>query len=179
MSKQRIVAVQWADDDEPILVRLVWDAGGQLERVEVDGEPVDVAVEHGPGALWLAQVEGRRERFVATAGGPGRLELGVAGDTWTVEVFDERDHWLRAGAGRAGGQSGRVVAAMPGRVVAVRVRVGERVERDQPLVVLEAMKMENDVCAPIAGTVRAVHVEAGQSVAGGDVLVEVEPLQPS
>ena len=63
---------------------------------------------------------------------------------------------------------------MPGRVVEVRVQAGDRVEAGQPLVVLEAMKMQNEIQAERAGTVSRVFVGAGQAVEGGDPLVEVD-----
>ena len=63
---------------------------------------------------------------------------------------------------------------MPGRVVDVRVAAGDVVEAGQPLVVLEAMKMQNEIQADRAGTVERVHVAAGQAVEGGDPLVEIE-----
>ena len=67
-----------------------------------------------------------------------------------------------------------VVAPIPGKVVAVKVAEGDAVETGQPLVVLEAMKMENELVAERPGSVRAVHVEAGQTVDAGAALVEIE-----
>jgi acetyl-CoA/propionyl-CoA carboxylase biotin carboxyl carrier protein len=66
-----------------------------------------------------------------------------------------------------------LAAPMPGRVVAVRRRAGEPVAAHEPVVVLEAMKMEHAISAPLAGTVTAVHVEPGDQVQRGDVLAEV------
>ena len=63
---------------------------------------------------------------------------------------------------------------MPGTVIRVHVAAGDRVEPRQPLVVLEAMKMETPVVSPYEAVVRAVHVEEGDRVAGGAVLVELE-----
>jgi biotin carboxyl carrier protein len=63
---------------------------------------------------------------------------------------------------------------MPGRVVLVEVRVGQAVAPGDGLVILEAMKMENEFKASVAGTVKEIRVEAGQAVNPGDVLVVVE-----
>ena len=63
---------------------------------------------------------------------------------------------------------------MPGTVLEVAVAPGDEVRARQRLVVLEAMKMENPIAAPFDGTVTAVHVTAGDRVAGGAVLVELE-----
>jgi biotin carboxyl carrier protein len=63
---------------------------------------------------------------------------------------------------------------MPGKGIDVRVAVGDAVESHQALVVLEAMKMEIPVHSPFEGTVKAVHVAAGDRIAGGTLLVELE-----
>ena len=67
-----------------------------------------------------------------------------------------------------------VVAPMPGTVIRVEVEVGTEVQARQALVVLEAMKMEIPVHSPFEGTVKAVHVSAGDRVAGGSLLVELD-----
>jgi acetyl/propionyl-CoA carboxylase alpha subunit len=76
-------------------------------------------------------------------------------------------------AHRSGGQSS-LAAPMPGTVIRVAVAEGERVQPRQPLVVLEAMKMETPVVSPYEAVVRAIHVAEGDRVAGGTVLVELE-----
>jgi pyruvate carboxylase len=63
---------------------------------------------------------------------------------------------------------------MPGKVLKVMVAVGDRVSDEQPLVIIEAMKMEFTVRAPHAGHVAAVHFAEGAQVAAGDILVELE-----
>ena len=83
--------------------------------------------------------------------------------------LDDPEH---AHAPGRGGSS--VAAPMPGTVIRVNVAAGEAVEARQPLVVLEAMKMEMPLLAPRAGTVGAVHVAEGDTVARGAVLVELE-----
>ena len=76
-------------------------------------------------------------------------------------------------ADEAGGP--RVLAPMPGKIVAVLVEPGRDVERGDPLLLLEAMKMETGINAPLAGRVAAVHAVAGRTVGLGDLLVEIEP----
>jgi acetyl/propionyl-CoA carboxylase alpha subunit len=76
--------------------------------------------------------------------------------------------------GRPSGEQSQVVAPMPGTVVRLLVGAGEAVRARQPLVVLEAMKMETPLTSPYDATVRAVHVAEGDRVAGGAVLVELE-----
>lgn len=78
-------------------------------------------------------------------------------------------------AGRTGAAaSGKVKAPMPGRVVRVLVAVGQAVERGAPLLIVEAMKMENELHAAASGLVRAVHVKEGVAVDSGQLLVELD-----
>jgi acetyl/propionyl-CoA carboxylase alpha subunit len=76
--------------------------------------------------------------------------------------------------GGAGGEQSSVVAPMPGTVIKLLVGAGEEVRARQPLVVLEAMKMETPLASPYAAKVRAVHVAEGDRVAGGALLIELE-----
>jgi len=69
---------------------------------------------------------------------------------------------------------GAITAPMPGRVVLLRVRVGDSVRIGEPLCVLEAMKMENEITAPRAGTVKEILVSEGSSVNSGDGLITIE-----
>ena len=72
-------------------------------------------------------------------------------------------------AAPAGGQS--VAAPMPGTILAVNVKPGQAVKKGDVLIMLEALKMENEIMAPVDGTVGAVNVTKGQSVQSGDVLL--------
>jgi 3-methylcrotonyl-CoA carboxylase alpha subunit len=78
-----------------------------------------------------------------------------------------------AGDRGTGGGTGRLTAPMPGRVVKIAVEAGQRVEIHQPLVVLEAMKMEHVVEAPHAGRVTEICVEVGDQVASGAQLLSI------
>jgi biotin carboxyl carrier protein len=77
----------------------------------------------------------------------------------------------------AGSASGRLTAPMPGRIARIAVEAGQRVRSNQPLLVLEAMKMEHIVDAPHAGVVQQVCVEVGQQVAAGAVLLELGSVE--
>nr|XP_061808116.1 biotin carboxylase 1-like [Nerophis lumbriciformis] len=91
-----------------------------------------------------------------------------------VELMDPLTHLALASHAAAGGSGGQVVEAyMPGRVVKVLVEQGQEVEAGQGLVVLEAMKMENEIQAEIAGAVTKLLVEEGQAVEGGDPMLEI------
>src|SRR5919198_252205 len=99
----------------------------------------------------------------------------VDGRNYHVHLIDERR--LRAGGAQSGLQlQGRqkVSVPMPGKVIAVLVAEGDKVEKGQGLVIVEAMKMENEVHSPIAGEVKEIKVKAGDAVEGGAVLAVVE-----
>jgi biotin carboxyl carrier protein len=81
-----------------------------------------------------------------------------------------------SGAGSAAGPSaGAVRSPMPGKLLALRVKVGDSVKVGQPLAVIEAMKMENEIVAPLNGVVRAVAVAAPATVEKGALLLELDP----
>ena len=100
--------------------------------------------------------------------------VGWRGRTTKVELVDPLTHLATEARGGAEKGGRRVIAAyMPGRVVSVAVAEGAEVAAGQPLVVLEAMKMQNEIQADRAGTVSRIHVAAGQAVEGGDPLLEL------
>jgi biotin carboxyl carrier protein len=94
----------------------------------------------------------------------------LAGGAVAVRLADA----FFTGAMRAAGGSMRLVAPMPGKIVRVLVAAGDAVDAGAGLVVVEAMKMENELRAARPGRVRAVHVREGQPVEGGALLVELE-----
>ncbi|MGH7531288.1 MAG: biotin/lipoyl-containing protein [Gemmatimonadales bacterium] len=107
-------------------------------------------------------------------GGPGRWALSAAGERLEVEVQDERGRQIAALTGRdrtPAAAGGVVKAPMPGLVVRVLVSEGQLVAAGAGVVVVEAMKMENELRAPHAGVVSAVHVAAGDRVEKGAPLV--------
>ncbi|HEX2065385.1 MAG TPA: biotin/lipoyl-containing protein [Candidatus Thermoplasmatota archaeon] len=92
-----------------------------------------------------------------------------------LEVRRARPELSRARAG-ARKADGRIKPPMPGKVVEVKVKEGQAVAAGDVLLVLEAMKMQNDLRSPLAGTVSRVHVQDGASVEATTVLVEIEPV---
>ena len=163
--------VEWAGKTR--LVEVVTDKAGT--RVLVDGVPHRAEIEPVEGTgLFSLLLDDRSTSFAA------RFEDGVADlqlhdREVRVPVEDERTreaHRATAGAKKASGQ-GVVKAVMPGVVKDVRVVAGTVVTLHQPLLVLEAMKMENEIRADRAGTVKTVHVVAGQAVEKGATLVTI------
>lgn len=103
-----------------------------------------------------------------------RYEILVAGQRFEVEVEDEREKALSGSLQSAHESSEAMVRApMPGLVLGVPMEPGAKVARGQTVVILEAMKMENDLASPITGKVKEIRVSKGQTVNQGDVLVVV------
>lgn len=149
--------------------------GGLAYRVTVDGTVHEVdAVTSGAAAWSLLFADSRRLHDVAVAPGAGNGELLVstAGHTLAVSVNGRRRRRSDDAGGGVGGQ--RLVAPMPGKVLRVLVGVGDEVTVRQPLVVVEAMKMENELTAARAGRVVEVAVREQTLVEAGQLLLVID-----
>jgi biotin carboxyl carrier protein len=156
--------------------------GGKTIEVELDGETVRVN-----GSVLSAQLLRTTHTPVcqlALDGVPrplvlrrnqGQWHVQLGGHEWSATVEDERTRQIRSLTGQSAkpGTGGSIRAPMPGLVVRVEVEEGQRVEPGAGVVVLEAMKMENEITSPTGGQVRVVHVTAGQAVEKGTVLVDI------
>jgi biotin carboxyl carrier protein len=167
------------------VVEIHEDATGAF-AVVVDGHPSEAeAVAHGG-----SNAKGRVGRGATSVRiGATMVELwleaeppnvGVIanGRRFFAKVESERMRIQAAEKGGRGGE-GTVKTPMPGRVVRVLVAEGEVVKQDQPVVVVEAMKMENELASACAGKVAKVHVVPGATVEGGATLVEIAPAAES
>jgi biotin carboxyl carrier protein len=157
---------------------------GQTIEVEVEGDRVTVNGETHSATLGLIRgtplrqllVDGRPLTLSIEAIGRGRWALTPKGERWEMEVLDERTRHIRSLAveGDQRRAPGVLKAPMPGLVDRVQVEAGQQVEAGTPLVVLEAMKMENELKAAASGVVKAVRAVPGEAVEKGQVLVEFE-----
>jgi pyruvate carboxylase subunit B len=161
---------------------------GQSMEVEIDGDHVTVGGQVYAASLGIIPgtplrqllVDGRPSTLAMESLGRGRWALTPAGERWEVEVLDERARHIRtlsAGADRPA-VSQVLKAPMPGLVLRVHVAAGQQVAAGAGLVVLEAMKMENELKSVSAAVVRAVRVTPGEAVEKGQVLVEFEVPAP-
>lgn len=116
----------------------------QMEWLIIDGRPQEVVID--PELRWI------------------RTETGLH----RVEVRD-----LEARVPRPHSRDGRVKSPIPGRIKAVFVQIDDRVEAGEPLLILEAMKMENEIRAPRTGAIAQLNVSAGQNVTLNEVLIEI------
>ena len=166
-------------------MRYIVMVNGEDHEVDIDGARAssgDVDVEGH-----VATVEGTPVRMVTLGdevhrvvvrrgAGRGTYTFWLDGHRFDVEALDERARAIRELSGAAAGPSGPapLIAPMPGLIVRVNVQPGDQVQAGQGLVVMEAMKMENELRAQAAGTVRSVHAQPGSAVEKGTVLIELE-----
>jgi biotin carboxyl carrier protein len=166
------------------------DEGGATARIRLTPR----------GDTWEARIEDRTHTVEVVSHEGGRLALLLDGRSLRVDYARSRDgleigwsgHRYRltdaasgtsarsAGAARTAGD-GRIRTPMPGKIVAVHVAEGDRVGVGQALLILESMKMQNDVAADMAGTVAKICRAQGDNVDYGDVLVEIvpDPAEPA
>jgi biotin carboxyl carrier protein len=153
-------------------------AGHDRFRVTVDGVAAVVdARRSGDSGVSLLFPERRHDGVAvqfAPGATPGDLLAYLSGRNLRVSVNGRRTGRGAADSGGTAHGEQKVLAPMPGRVVRVLVAAGDEVERRQPLVVVEAMKMENELRSPKAGRVKDVAVTPGTSVEAGRVLVVIE-----
>ncbi|MEM9067385.1 MAG: biotin/lipoyl-containing protein [Myxococcota bacterium] len=143
-------------------------APGGTARVTLDGKPVDADIRRIPGGVSL-RIDGV-VHDVLVGGAPESMQVAAGSHRATVSVESERS---RSRKKRGGGDSAgnELRAPMPGRVVKILVAAGDEVEANQPLVVIEAMKMENELRSAAAVKIASVDVQEGQNVEGNTVLL--------
>ncbi len=162
-------------------------------RVEAPGGPRDLELTGGAGRYAVSAGDELWDAAVSASGGRVTVDHDGRIATYRVAVEGSRVHlacdgrsvsrrvaprvdWLDAGeAGGEGDGGGRVVATLPGLVSSVAVEPGQAVAKGETVVVLEAMKLLHALPAPVAGRVAAILCAAGQTVAAGAALVEIEP----
>lgn len=128
--------------------RKIWEVIMKNYRITVNGVAYDVAVEEmGEGAAASAPAPAAAPKKAAPKAAPAAA----------------------AGAGAV-----KINSPMPGNILSVKASEGQAVKKGDVLMILEAMKMENEICAPQDGTIASVQVSAGDSVESGDVLVTMD-----
>ncbi len=159
--------------------RLVID--GEAHEVEVEGEPPALTVKVD-GAAYRARTD-REGSALTVRIGSRRHRIAIRGRQVTVDglphevVTESLGVTGRLATGTEGARSGAVVEIrppMPGRVVKVAVAPGDHVKRGQMVVILEAMKMQNEIPAPAEAVVRSVGVREGESILGDRVIAVLE-----
>lgn len=158
-------------DDKQFLVEIIDE-----KRVSVDGQTYEVDFEAVSGQpVYSLIVDGRsHEGYIQPSDDAWQVLL--RGRLYPVKVEDEREKRLRAAADAGVAETGEfhLKAPMPGLVVAVPVAEGEQVKKGQVLVILESMKMQNELKSPRDGVVNRIRVRAGESVEQKQALLSVQ-----
>jgi biotin carboxyl carrier protein len=150
------------------------EVGSSVYRVAVDGDEFLVDGKQ-TGQNNYSLIINHRSFEVDVDSSEDEYRVLVDGRSYHIHLVDERR--MRLGGFQTGIQlQGRqeVTVPMAGKVITVLVSEGDRVDKDQGLVIVEAMKMENEVRSPIAAEIKEVRIKAGQSVEVGETLMVVE-----
>jgi biotin carboxyl carrier protein len=144
-------------------------------RIVADGEELSASLESIDGRALFSLIIDDASYEVFVERRDRVYFVTVAGDRYEVRVEDERMKLLRerAGAVQEEVREAAVKAPMPGLVVDVIVQEGQEVAAGDGVVILEAMKMENEIRSPQAGRVRSIRVSPGQTVNQGDTMLEI------
>jgi acetyl/propionyl-CoA carboxylase alpha subunit len=154
---------------------LIQDDGSRV-HAEIDGRGYTLKVREtgvsgyvliADASVFDCRVDGRPD-----AGKPIGVIVGAT--EYSVTLIDPKRLRGASGAVAPADEAARIVAPMPGKVVRVLVSVGDQIEAGAGIVVVEAMKMQNEMKSPKAGTLAALHAEVGATVNAGDVLAVVE-----
>ncbi|MBI5498252.1 MAG: acetyl-CoA carboxylase biotin carboxyl carrier protein subunit [Deltaproteobacteria bacterium] len=163
----------------PHVVELGPGNGGSRTFV-LDGEPHQVHAVSLPGGVVSLVIDGQSydmdfERAAPSDPLDPRVNVRVRGEVFQMEVLEQRKHQLRATASRGAKHDGpaTVTSPMPGKVVKLLREVGAAVAVGDGVVVVEAMKMENELKSPTAGVLKEIRCKEGQAVEAGTVLVVV------
>jgi biotin carboxyl carrier protein len=147
--------------------RIVAQIDDRQYELEVHESGADSYLIISHGRVFECRVEGRPESGKT-------IDVVVGTSQFAVTLTDPRRLSSLAAASGQGDDQARIVAAMPGKVVRILVEMGQQVAAGAGLIVVEAMKMQNEMKSPKSGTVVALNTQTGATVNRGDVLMVVE-----
>lgn len=145
------------------------------ESFVLDHKPFAASVEAIESG-WYSILMGGKSlelRVAAIDGKPATYRVRMDGAEFSIEIIDPRK-WVRGSGAALAAGSQNIIAPMPGKVVRILVDEGQSIEAGQGLLVVEAMKMQNEIKSQKAGTVGKVSVHEGQTVNAGQTLMIVE-----
>ena len=157
-------------DDKEFLVEIIDDT-----HVSVDGKIYEVDFESVNGQPVYSLILDGKSHESYVAAGDNDWQVLIRGRLFPVTVEDEREKRLRSAAGGGVAETGEFLlrAPMPGLVVAVPVSEGQAIQKGQVLLILESMKMQNELKSPEDGTVGRIRVKAGETVEQKQTLLSV------
>ena len=148
---------------------------GQDNQIVVNGETYDIDFRQMPNSGVTSLLLNQHSLEAVVDEGDGCWNVLIRGELYPVEVADARSHRLANARGSFAPPDGEfsVTSPMPGTIIAVSVGVGDVVSKGDKVIILESMKMENELRAPRGGVVTQVKVEAGSGVEKGQILVVI------
>ena len=168
---KREISISSSSGKETRFVELIRD--GQRWRAIVDGQPVEAdAVEIAPHTYSIL-LGGKSHELRVSPLPDGSLKVLATQTEFLAQVIDPREWRGRHGAAEVQGRQ-QIVAPMPGKIVRILVKPGDTVELGQGLIVVEAMKMQNEIRSPKSGAVEKIIAKEGDAVNAGDVLLWVD-----
>ncbi len=149
---------------------------GRRVVANIDGREYELDVSEPEPNVYLLKHEGKIfEAFVSpTKTDPGEIDVSVRNEQFEIKLFDPKR--LRgAGSDTAAAEGiAEIRSAMPGKIVRILAEAGEDVEKGQGIIVVEAMKMQNELKSPKTGVVKEIRVGVDSTVSSGDILVTIE-----
>jgi biotin carboxyl carrier protein len=143
-------------------------------QVRVNGEPFEISYSEIDSLGQVAVQKDGETYALSMEGNTEHVRVTLAGHVYALTLEDERERAAHAAVRAADRGRGPLRAVMPGFVKELLVSAGETVEVGTPLLVLEAMKMQNEISAPASGVVQSIAVVPGQAVKAGDVFLTLE-----
>jgi pyruvate carboxylase subunit B len=145
-----------------------------LYRIVIDGNEHTIDGRKLTGHIY-SLIKDNRSFTVDVTAKDDQYTVACEGKSVQLRLLDER-RASRSGEGGGADRDGgkQIKSFMPGKVVEVLVNVGDEVAKDQGLIIIEAMKMENELRSTAAGKVKEIRVSAGQAVESGELLIELE-----
>jgi biotin carboxyl carrier protein len=145
-------------------------------ELTIDGETVHVdAAKSGKSTIYSIIEDGKQFEVIIDESGAHGFDVLVGGQLFHLQARDERSRLLSTSAKTVATGPQRIEAEMPGKVVKIAAGVGSPVTEGQGVVILEAMKMENEIKSPIEGVLVEIGVAEGQTVESGALLFVVAP----
>ena len=155
------------------------DLGGGKYEIQVDGKTheADISAVDRLGQYTIGLDHATYAASIEQNSDPTDLHVGIAGGRWHFQVLDERERAASELSSSVGGKAELVKSQMPGLVVAIKVSVGDVLQPGEALLILEAMKMQNEVVTEQGGRVCEISVEEGQPVENGVPMIRLEPVE--
>jgi biotin carboxyl carrier protein len=156
---------------ETIPIEVTGDGGRY--RLVIGDEVTEVDARQGAEGIWSLLIAGV-SHVVDVSDQDGVSVVEVDGERYRIRVEEETRYIIRTRGGKAATGGQVLTAPMPGKVVHIEVVAGQSVKPGDGLIILEAMKMENEFRSTVTGVVKEIRVQEGQAVNPGDTLVVIE-----